>query len=131
MKVEGYVSKAVVKRWLENYSSLVSGDVMQDAPAGNSGPKTYDGIRGGQLNKIMLEQAIKSLSPLHRSCIEAKYVEQLPKHITIKALEISEGIYKKRINDGIDQIYRYLNGEKADIVQIPDNHRKLLSKILG
>lgn len=131
MKVDGYISKAVIKRWLENYDSLMKGDVMQDLPAGNSGPKTYDGISGGRLNKIMLQQAIKQLSPLRRSCIEAKYVEQLPKHVILRALEISEGVYKDRVKRGIDDIYHYLNGEKAQKVRIPDNHRKLLSKIFG
>ncbi|XJZ25965.1 hypothetical protein ACF5W4_11185 [Bacillota bacterium Lsc_1132] len=90
MKVDGYVSKKVIKRWLENYEALAVGEAPDDAPPSNSGPKNYDGISGGQLNKIMLDQAIGKLSPLKRSCIEAKYIERLPLGITLKALEINQ-----------------------------------------
>lgn len=131
MKVEGYVSKKVITRWLESYEALAAGEAPEDAPPSNSGPKNYDGISGGFLNKIMLDQAIASLSPLKRSCIEAKYIEKLPMAITLKALEISESVYKDRCKKGVDEIYRFLNGEKADQINIPSNHNKLLMKIMG
>lgn len=129
MDVEGYISMKVVRNWLENYEYMQSGDRDPDAIPTNSGPKNYDGISGGQLNKIMLDQAIANLSPLKRSCIEAKYIEKLPTKLTLKALEISYSVYQDRIRQGIVDIHNFLNGEKADQVKIPGNHKKLISKI--
>jgi fimbrial chaperone protein len=131
MKVDGYISKQVITRWLESYEFMANGDSDPDAPPSNSGPKNYDGVSGGRLNKIMLDQALKSLSPLKRSVIEAKYIEKLPLAITLRALEIGESVYRDRLEKGIDDMYRYLNGEKADLVRLPANQKKLLGKIFA
>lgn len=129
MRVEGYISRKTIIRWLEDYEYMRAGDSSPDAVPSNSGPKNYDGISGGQLNKIMLDGAIARLSPLKRSCLEAKYLEKLPIELTCRSLEISDGVYRDRVEKGIDEIYRYLNGEKADLVRLPSNQRNLLNKI--
>ena len=129
MKVEGYISRKSIIRWLEDYEYMQAGDQSPDAPPVNSGPKNYDGISGGRLNKIMLDSAIARLSPLKRSCLEAKYIERLPREVTMRALEISEKVYRSRVEAAIDDIYNYLNGEKAHKVKIPGNIRNFFSKI--
>jgi len=41
--IQGHVSKRVIRSWLENYQSLVGGDIIPELIS-NSGPKEYDGI---------------------------------------------------------------------------------------
>lgn len=129
MRVEGYVSKKTILRWLEDYEYMQAGDQSPDAVPSNSGPKNYDGISGNVLNKIMLDDALRRLSPLKRSCLEAKYVEKIPTATTLRALEITESVYRHRLKAAVDDIYHFLNGKKADQVNLPRNLSKFFQKI--
>lgn len=111
VRVEGYVSKKAVKRWLEDYEYIAAGDSPPDAPPSNSGPKNNDGWGAGKLNKIMLDQAIENLPPLVRACVKARWVHKLPLRKTLRILEIKEGVYYNRCDLGVDLIYQELNGE--------------------
>lgn len=118
MRIEGLVSKKAIKKWLENYEYLAAGDKPPDAPPSNSGPKAYDGVTGGQLNKIMLDQAVESLSPLTQACIRARYIHKLPLRRTLKALGISAAIYYNRCDQGINDMYFFLNGKAANTLAL-------------
>lgn len=128
--VEGYISKATVVKWLEDYEYMVAGEAPPDAPPGNSGPKAYDGVSAAKLNKIMLDQAIDRLSPLKKNVIVCRYVRKLPRKEALKRLGISESVYYNRLKLAIDEMYSSLNGVKADQVRVEGNHRALFDKII-
>jgi DNA-directed RNA polymerase specialized sigma24 family protein len=117
-RVEGYISKKVIKRWLEEYDYLAAGDRPPDAPPTNSGPKAYDGVSAGKLNKIMLDQAIDRLPPLMKACIRARYIYKLPLKATLRALGIGPKIYYNRCDLAIRHIYYQLNGRTANIMDL-------------
>jgi DNA-directed RNA polymerase specialized sigma subunit len=123
VKIEGYISKKAIRRWLENYESLAAGDRPPEAVSTNSGPKAYDGISNAQLNKMMLDQAIENLPDLMKACIKARYIYKLPRKRTLQLLGISDAVYYNRCKLAIDHIYLELNGDLAGI-------KRLLEKIL-
>lgn len=129
MRVVDYISKKTIERWLEDYEYMMAGDVSPDAMPTNGGPKNYDGVGGSQLNKIMLDDAISHLSPLRRAVLHDKYIARVRMKTTCKNLEISPDVYKHRLEAAKDDIYRFLNREKADQVNIPKNIHKFLQKI--
>ncbi|AYP68433.1 hypothetical protein HWB91_gp63 [Bacillus phage vB_BboS-125] len=125
IRVEGYVSKKAIQRWLENYEYLEAGDTPPDTPPTNSGPKNQDGISGGQLNKLMLDQAIENLPPLAKACILARWVHKLSRAKTLRVLGISDAIYRNRCSLGIDLIHSEINGEVGRYKALAD---KILQK---
>lgn len=124
VRIEGYVSKKVIYRWLENYEYIDAGDTPPEAPPSNGGPKSDDGISGGFLNKVMLDQAIENLPLLMKACIKARYIHRLPLGKTLKTLEISRDVYYERCKMAVDHIYRELNGDRVGV-------KSLLEKIIG
>lgn len=113
VKIEGYVSKKVVKDWLENYASMHAKDRPVDAMPMSSGPKPSDGVTATQLNKVMLDQAIEALPILTKACCKARWVYGFPVDSTVNTLDISREIYYSRCDEAVELIYRALNGEKA------------------
>ncbi|EXX84607.1 hypothetical protein BG53_09075 [Paenibacillus darwinianus] len=118
MYIEGYLSKKIIRRWLDNYESLVVGDRPADALPSNSGPKNYDGVSGGRLNKIMLDDAIKHLSRLERACLTCKWIRQLRLAKALQLLGITKAEYTKGCDAAVDSIYAHLNGERAGIKRL-------------
>lgn len=125
VRVEGYVSKKVIKGWLMTYEYLEAGDRPPDAPPTNSGPKNRDGISGGQLNKLMLDQAIENLPPLAKACVKARWVHRLPKGKTLRVLGITDGVYYNRCDLAINLIHAAINGEAGRYKALAD---KILDK---
>ena len=123
VKIEGYISKRTIKRWLENYDSLAAEDRFPDAISTHSGPKAYDGISNSRLNRMMLDQAIENLPDLMKACIKARYIYKLPRKRTLQLLGISSAVYYNRCKLAIDHIYLDLNGDLAGI-------KRLLEKII-
>lgn len=109
-RFEGFISKKVVKAWLETYEYMIAGDRPPDALPGNSGPKSADGIKAGFLNRVMLEQAIESLSPLTKACCKARWVHKLPRKQVLDTLGISKEVYYNRCDQAIEEIYQFVNG---------------------
>lgn len=124
MRIEGYVSKKNIKRWLENYASLEAGDVMPDAPPGNSGPKNYDGISDGRLNKIMLDEALSKLSPGYRLIIAMKWTRPIKTREACKALGVSASVYSRLCATALDLVYRGVNGPAV-------NYKALMRIVTG
>lgn len=122
-KIEGLVSKKTILYWLENYEYLAAGDRPPEAPAGNSGPKAYDGVSAMQLNKLMLDQAIANLPKLTKACVKARWLRKFTVNRTCKVLDIEKSIYYNRCKQGVDLIYKEINGERS-------NYKALIDKIL-
>jgi hypothetical protein len=114
-----YISKKNVRRWLENYQALEAGDQLPN-PEGvvvNQGPKNADGISGGRLNKIMIDQALGNLrreAPLSYACIRARWLRPIRLREALRMLGISQGIYYTRCNAAIEALYWEINGLGAN-----------------
>jgi DNA-directed RNA polymerase specialized sigma subunit len=118
LRIEGYVSKKNIRRLLDNYQALEKGDQLpSDAPV-NAGQKAYDGVSGGRLNKIMLDDAIAQLSPFMATIVKCRWTRQLQRRDTLKMLGISAGVYYQRCNLAVEQIYVEVNGKAAGIVAL-------------
>jgi DNA-directed RNA polymerase specialized sigma24 family protein len=118
MRIEGYVSKKNIRRWLDNYEALAVGDRPADAVPTNSGPKNYDGVSGGRLNKIMLDDAIKKLPRLQRACVTCKWIRQLRPAEALRLLGITKAEYTAGCNAAVDSIYASINGPIAGVKQL-------------
>ena len=129
MHVDGYVSKKVIKHWLENYYTMITGDTPDEVPGSGGGPKNYDGVSGAQLNKIMLDEAVATLSPLKKNIIISKYVKLETMKTTLRTLNISQSVYFNRLKNAIDDIYVHLNQEKVHEVNIDRNYKRLMAAI--
>lgn len=124
-RIEGYVSKKAILFWLENYEYLEAGDRPPDAPVTSSGPKSYDGIKANQLNKMMLDQAIEELPKLEKACVKARWVYGFRRKQRLKMcdmLGISEAMFFSRSNQSIKLLHDRINGEAA-------KYKALLDKI--
>lgn len=112
------MSKKNIRRLLENYAALESGDQLPaDAPV-NGGPKSYDGVTGSKLNKIMLDDAITKLSPWMQTVVKCRWTRQLSPQDAMKVLGCSKGVYYHRCKLAVEQIYIHVNGAAAGIVAL-------------
>ena len=114
IRIEGYISKRNIRRWLENYEALAAGDRSPDAVPSNSGPKAYDGVSGARINLIMLNQALDQLrqeKPKTYCCVKARWLMQLRTVDALRQLGIDRGEYTGRCNAAVDFIFERVNGE--------------------
>jgi len=114
MKVQDLISKKLVKYWLENYSSITTNSTPVEAVPSNSGRKSYDGVTWGQINVIMLKDAIRSLPPTLRRCVHARWINRTPLKKTLRDLGLTKDEYYKRCNWAVDGIYYHINGDLAN-----------------
>jgi fimbrial chaperone protein len=115
--IEGYVSKKNVLRWLANYESLVAGDRPYDALPSNSGPKNVDGVSGGRVNKIMLDQALDKLRqemPFSWNCLLVTYIRPILQKEALRILRVRRSVYIRGLGEGVEFIYREINGGAAE-----------------
>jgi fimbrial chaperone protein len=114
------VSKKNIRRLLDNYQTLENGDQMPnpDAMPINGGPKAYDGVNGGRLNKIMLDDAILQLSPWMQAVVKCRWTRQLPLKDALRLLQVSKDVYYHRCALAIEQLYVNVNGRAAGIVAL-------------
>jgi fimbrial chaperone protein len=136
--IEGYVSKKNVIRWLENYGSLEAGDQIDDGQVKivNSGPKQTDGVSGGRLNKIMLDQALGQLrKELSFSfyCVRFHYIRPILQKEALRILNVRRPVFIRGLEQGQEFLYREINGkaaeEKARLEGLQAAHGLLLAKI--
>lgn len=118
MKLEGYISKKVIRNWLENYEALEANDIPLDQVPGNSGPRESDGITSTMLNKAMLDQAVENLPEELRTCVKNRWYYKHAVRHTCNMLRISIHEYYKLCDEALDTIYRDLNGEMVGIKQL-------------
>lgn len=118
--IEGFVSQKNIRRLLDNYHTLEVGDQMPnpDATPINGGPKAYDGVNGGRLNKIMLDDAIGQLSPFMQTVVKCRWTRQLSLKDALKVLGVSKDVYYQRCRLATEQLYITVNGRAAGIVAL-------------
>jgi fimbrial chaperone protein len=115
VRIEGLISRKVVKYWLENYQSMAANDSPIDALPHNSGRKSYDGFNDTKLNLIMLDAAIRDLPPVLSVCCKYRWIVQLPLKDTLKITGLSKSTYYRRCDKSVDFIYYHVNGSAAGI----------------
>lgn len=103
------ITRKTIKIWLENYVSLAVGERLPDVIQ-NSGPKNYDGISGGYLNKVMLDDVINKLPPLTKACVQIRWIRCLPVAKSLKTIGITRDQYNRLCDEAVDTIYRNING---------------------
>jgi len=118
LRIEGYISKTNIRRWLSNYDALAAGDRPADAIPTHSGPKAYDGISGGRLNKIMLDDAIAQLPRLERACVSCRWIRQLRLADALRRLGLTKAQYYARCDDAVEAIYSTINGPRAGVKRL-------------
>lgn len=125
------VSRETVRGWLEGYHALQAGETPLSEMLGVSGgPKPDDGIRGGQINRIMLDAALKTLAkqqPVVFFVMRSRFIEQLPVKATLSALgkagrKVSKAQYYGLSEKGVDFIFYQVNGRHRGL-------EKLLKKL--
>ncbi|NIK67920.1 hypothetical protein [Paenibacillus sp. BK720] len=116
-RIEGFISKKNIRRLLDNYQALEHGDQLPnpDAVPINTGQKSQDGVSGGRINKIMLDDAIAQLSPFMQAVVKCRWTGRLPVGDALKVLGVSKAVYYQRCNLAAEYIYINMNGKAAAI----------------
>lgn len=111
----GRISRRTVRRWLDDWEHIVKGGPPQeDIPACNSGPKPYDGITNGMLNKVMLEQAYDML-PYRLKCVAYyRWVARGNYSLkeTLEILGLTKDQYYYRCDAVVDKVFYFVNGDR-------------------
>lgn len=110
--MEERISRKTIRYWLDNYEYMATGDVPPEAPVTNSGPKSFDGISAGKLNKIMLDKAIEDLPAQTKALVKSRFVHRHRRKLTLYLLGISPPTYYTWSDKAVDMIYEDLNGKK-------------------
>ncbi len=136
MRIEGYISKRNIKRWLENYESLAAGDRPYDAIPGSSGPKNTDGVvSGGRLNKIMLDDALEQLRKemsFSYYCVRFTYIRPILQKEALRKLNVRRPVFVRGLEQGEEFIYRAINGgaaEEKESLQAAPGYKRLAELI--
>ncbi|GKU79308.1 hypothetical protein [Paenibacillus sp. L3-i20] len=138
--IEGYVSKKNIIRWLENYGSLEAGDQIDDGQVVivNSGPKQTDGVSGGRLNKIMLDQALGQLRremSFSFYCVRFTYIRPILQKEALRILNVRRPVFIRGLEQGEEYLFRVINGgaaeEKERLEGLKAAPGKLLAKIMS
>lgn len=109
----GRISRRTVRRWLNEWDSLVrGGPPTEDAIPGNSANKPTDGITARQLNKIMLEMAYEALPLELRTVAYYRWVNPVPLGQTLKRLSYTKDQYYYRCDKVVSYVFHYVNGDK-------------------
>ena len=110
--VRGVISKTQLRDWLENWLSFAVGDKLPDALSVNSGVKSRDGVTGGQINKIMLDDAISRLPSELQRVIYLRWTSptRIQLRDALRALGVQKSEYYRRCNVAVDKLYDRING---------------------
>jgi fimbrial chaperone protein len=122
-RIDGYISKKNVRRWLVNYQALESGDKIDDGVVVNSGPKAYDGVSGGRLNKIMLDKALADLRrdlPFSWRCCLYRWIRPIMRREALRLLGVSSAVYTRGCNEAVDYVYKHVNGGLIPYMRLLD-----------
>jgi DNA-directed RNA polymerase specialized sigma24 family protein len=125
VRIEGLVSKKVIRAWLDDWDSLQGDGPPKYQACFNSGSKPYDGVSNKQLNKIMLEAALNDLPPVLYVCAKYRWVEQLPLSETLERTGIAKSTYYRRCDKAVEFIYYHVNGIAAGIKDLLEKIREV------
>lgn len=115
--IQGYIPKNIVRKMLDNYHQYKDKHVRLKERVTRS-VQNRDGISGGQLNKVMLDQAIDKLPRMEKACCRSRWILELHVSETISLLGISRNEYYKYCDQAVEFIYRELNGEKIGVMEL-------------
>lgn len=108
----GEISRDTVRRWLQNYETMLTGSPPDgDTIPHNGGAKPKDGITNRQLTKVMLDQALEALPRDLKQAAICRWLEHWPLSVTLIYLGITKDQYYYRCNIAVDCIYHYVNGK--------------------
>ncbi|WP_404470624.1 hypothetical protein [Sutcliffiella horikoshii] len=120
-----------IKTWLEFYHDFRVGDTrFLTEGRSTGGNKPSDGITAGQLNFIMLKDAINQLPLRLRKAIVYRYIHQLPVKESLLKLKCSRMTYYKYCRDAESFLYHFFNKNLTETETIKttykekDNHEK-------
>lgn len=124
-RIEGYVSKKNVRRWMVNYQALANGDQLPLEPGVsiNTGPKAYDGVSGGRINKIMLDKALADMRqalPFSWRCALYRWVKPIKRREALQLLGVGSEVYTRGCNEAVDYVYEHVNGELIPYKRLMD-----------
>jgi len=122
--IRGVISKEQIRDWLENWKSLEAGDKLPDAISLNSGSTSMDGITSGQINKIMLDDALSKLPSELKRVVYLRWTsaEKIRFKQALWALGVQKSEYYRRCDLAIAKLYDIING-------LALNYAKLYDKI--
>ncbi|MGG3887810.1 hypothetical protein [Metabacillus fastidiosus] len=113
--IEGYISRKAIERILKNWHE-VGADKKDYSEVGSDNPVRSDGVSGGQINKIMIDQALKKIpNKKVQYSAYARWIYNIPASRTLARLGISRHTYDKYCNQAVDFIYSEINGERAGV----------------
>jgi hypothetical protein len=113
--IEGYLSRNAIKRILKNWHE-VGANKKDYSEIGHDNPIKGDGVGGGRINKIMIDQALKKI-PYKKVqyCAYARWIYNIPAARTLARLGISRHTYHKHCDQAVDFIYSEINGDRAGV----------------
>ncbi|MCM3079583.1 hypothetical protein [Brevibacillus invocatus] len=109
-KIQDYISKKIIRLWLDNYTAVAAGDRLDSTKPHNSGPKPVDGIMPGRINLIMLNGAIESLSQELKAVVYSRWINKLPLEQALKIFGMQKAEYLSACDQAVDDIYYQVNG---------------------
>lgn len=112
MKIEGYVSKKIVRKMLDNYHTKQKRDRSFKEYV-TSSSLNVDGKSGADLDKIIIDQSVEKLPDIVRACCRARWYYKTAVRHTCNVLGITVNEYYSYCNEAIDLIYRDINGSKV------------------
>lgn len=104
VRIEGLVSKRVIKLWLEAGASM----------------ETWDRITNGTIDTIMLSSAIKDLPPVLKVCLQFRWIDQLPLKETLERTGIPKTTYYRRCDKAVEFLYYHINDMAAGLKDLLD-----------
>ncbi|PAV29257.1 hypothetical protein CIL05_12740 [Virgibacillus profundi] len=109
--VEDYVSRIGVRNMLKYYHKHQGQDYRWEEKVTKS-PRSKDGISGGQMNKIMIDQALEQMPKMERACCRGRWILKVPRYKILDMLKLSSSQYYAYCDSAVEHIYTHINGEK-------------------
>lgn len=117
IKIEGYVTKAAIKKWLKTYHEF--GKKGTDYSQLKSGsPAVQDGWTGGKINKVMLTAAMEKIpDKVTKYIAYGRWIKLIPKSQILKGLKaagisVNNDAYYRHCDKAVDFIHTEINGER-------------------
>lgn len=113
--IEGYLSRKSIERILKEWHE-VGANKKDYSDVSHDNPIKGDGVSGGRINKIMIEQALNKIPDKQvKYCAYARWLHNIPGTRTAARLGISKYAYLKSCEQAIDFVYSEINGERAGV----------------
>jgi hypothetical protein len=132
-RIEGFISKKNVLRWLKHYHAIQVGDRIDDGVPINTGPKAYDGVSGGRLNKFMLGKALDDMrqaQPFYYRCASCRWIKPVTRREALQLLGVSALEYARGCDEAVEYVYRHVNGGAVGYSKLLAGYLAVCSKAI-